>query len=340
MNYFDKIEAYTTGTLSEVEYLIFEAELVENSALQQELEGFQLAQSLFDFAGEQLSEEEITTADSVSLAEALFDFTANNLSEEQILAINTTTTADSVNLANSLIEFTANNLSEEQILTTASITAKTPIIRTLQPRTNRTAWLAAASMLFILSLIGPQFYSSQNLKSSSTMVAEAPAVIEKTPIKAIVTNYNLEEVLVINIPKKETKKNYAPAKISVTKKRIPIIAGHEMANFDLAASKATIENPLAMNEIPQNITTGFAIPEGTETTYRATNSITLTEGFSAKPGANFTAETAQVAALEEVNSNTVISEEESVSLKANKAITLKAGFHAKAGASFKAAVGK
>ena len=112
MNYFDKIEAYSAGMLSEMERSIFETELTQNVALQEELEAYQLAQSLFDFAGKNLSEETIINADTSNLFDELINFIASNLSEEQILGINTTTTTESIELADELINFTANNLSE------------------------------------------------------------------------------------------------------------------------------------------------------------------------------------------------------------------------------------
>ncbi|MFK7982176.1 MAG: 3-coathanger stack domain-containing protein [Saprospiraceae bacterium] len=370
MNYFDKIEGYTTGTLSEMERSIFEMELPQNTALQQELEAHQLAESLFDFAGANLSEEPINNSDAVSLFDELINFTASNLSEEQILAPTTTTAAESADLVDSLINFTASNLSEAQILASDSteladelinftasnlsekqilgatpIGAKTSIIRRLQVKSNRTAWLAAASMLFILSMIGSQFYTDSSLGQSSGMVAEMPAVIEKSPVKAIITNPFLEEVVAIKIPKKEIKKNYPPAKIRVIKKITPSIANEQLAvvemdNAELNTAKTILENPIAMNTVAKEISTSAIISKGQNTSYQATTSITLTSGFSAPPGTSFTAMTTQKTAPQEVNSNNVISEKESVLIKANTAITLKPGFHAKAGASFKAEIGK
>jgi len=377
MNYFDKIEAYTTGALSELDHLVFETALTQNRALQQELEAYQLAQSLFGFAGEALSEETIITADSATLAEDLINFTANSLSEAQILSINTTTetestdlaedlinftanslseaqivgintttSTESTDLADSLINFTANNLSEAQILAVNPISAKAPIIRRLQPKRNRTAWLVAASMLFILSLIGSQFYTSQNVGQGSSIVAEIPASIEKSPIKGIAINNSVEEALVVNIPEKRIKPNYPPAKIKTTKKITPIISRNhlvvadEVEDIELELAKTTLENPIAMNTIAEEITSAAVIPLGQTIEYQAKESIILTEGFSVKPGTNFTAATTQSTTLKEVNSNSVISDKESVKLKANTAITLKPGFHAKAGASFKAEIGR
>ena len=91
MNYFDKIEAYTTGTLDEMERSVFEVELAQNATLKQELEAYQLAESLFDFAGENLAEETIINSDATSLADELINFTANNFSEVEILGLDTPT---------------------------------------------------------------------------------------------------------------------------------------------------------------------------------------------------------------------------------------------------------
>lgn len=379
MNYFDKIEAYITGTLGEMECLFFEAELTQNSALQEELAAAQLAQDLFGFLGAELSETEVETSDSVSLADALIGFTAANLSEEQILANDTITTAESAELADLLIGFTATNLSEEQILANDTITTidstnladeligftaanlseeqilatqpivieQPPIIRTLQPRrTKRTAWLAAASMLFVLSMIGSQFYTAQNSNQASVLVAEMPALIENTPLKAILINPSLEAVLAVNIPKKVIKKSYPPARVRVIKKTTPELATNQIAAADkveemeLNTSKIVIENPIAMNTIAKEISTSAIIQDGETASYQATTSITLTSGFSAPPGTSFTAVTTQKETAQEVNSNSTISEKESVLLKANTSITLKPGFHAKVGADFKAEIGK
>ncbi len=350
MNYFDKIEAYTTGTLSEMECLVFETALTQNSALQQELAAFQLAQDLFGFLGDELSETEIETSDSVSLADALIGFTAINLSEAQILASDTIATTESVKLADSLIDFTATNLSEAQILATQPIVEQTPIIRRLQPRTNRTAWLAAASMLFILSLIGSPFYTSQNTGQNSTNIAEVTP-IEKAPIKAIIpiSNIDKEEIIAATIPEKTIQeKSYPPAKVRIIKKELPItiispistIQEVAMNDTEVLMKKKVVESPLATNTVAQEITTSAIIPKGQAIAYRATNSITLKSGFSAHSGTSFIAETTQKAAPQEVNSNTVISKKESVLLKANTSITLKPGFHAKVGATFKAEIGK
>ena len=200
-------------------------------------------------------------------------------------------------------------------------------------------------MLFILSMIGSQFYTTSSLGQDSGLVAEVPATIEKTPVKAIITNPLLEEVVAIKIPKKTIKKNYPPAKVRVTKKITTSDANNQLAaivvdNVEPNTAKTILENPIAMNTVAKEISTSAIIPKGQRTSYQATTSITLTSGFSAPPGTSFTAMTTQETAPQEVNSNTIISEKESVLIKANSAITLKPGFHAKVGASFKAEVGK
>lgn len=59
MKYFEKIESYLSQQMTPVEQIIFEQELTDNAALQQELLAYKDVQFLVDFAGEQLVETQI-----------------------------------------------------------------------------------------------------------------------------------------------------------------------------------------------------------------------------------------------------------------------------------------
>ena len=314
MNYFSKIEAYFLGELQEVEQGLFEEELATNALLQKEVEAYELAQNLFGFTAAHLSEETIIVADVNETVEALINFTAHHLSEDQILA-------------------------------TTPIIEQSAITKTLQPRKHRRAWLVAASMLLILSLIGSQFYTSQNVGQAVTPIAETLSnPIEESPSPSIIATNTMpkKEILKASIPSVTQKKKYESAKVKVTKRKIPTlqatptIAVKNKKGTPIA--KIAMVTPLAPNVTAQKITTHSNFQKGQAITYKATNSIILKPGFSVDAGTSFRA-VMTPDNVEDLNADAIISEKESVVLKANTSITLKPGFHAKVGADFVATVG-
>ena len=371
MVYFEKIEAYFSGTMDEMEQSIFEQALEENTVLQKEYEAYKTAQSIFNFTAESLSEKEITTANNATeTVEQIINFTANNLSEEEILGNTETVT-----------------------------TQRQATVRKLKIRKNRTEWLVAASMLFILSLIGSRFYNNNAVESLQT---PTEMVVEKTIEPKIETPIEEEKVvpapviaepvakIVKKVAKKKTVPKYEPAKVRITPKAKPIMESDHLAATEKISQPeitTTIANPIAaVLTSAEKIVTGKIINKGEAvvyeaensitlkpgfhaqagasfvatsnkstatdltksevidnqetTTYNATNSITLKPGFHAKAGSDFVATTTNSSTTKFVSTNAVISDKEAVVVKANEAITLKAGFHAKAGADFVAKVKK
>lgn len=57
MSYLSKIEAYSDGTMSDIEQMLFEAELLDNPSLNKEWEAYQLTQELLNFTALNLPEE-------------------------------------------------------------------------------------------------------------------------------------------------------------------------------------------------------------------------------------------------------------------------------------------
>lgn len=308
MNYFEKIEAYKNGSLSEVERLVFEEILAESPALQEEIAGYELGQDLFDFVGTTLSEEEI-------IAPATTD------------------------VANLLINFTANNLSETQILEGESVAENTAIIRPLNQRSNRTTWLAAASMLLILSLIGSQFYTSQQ-QSIDQPVAEhqptKPVIAEPTnPIALPENDAPQQEIAAKEISISKVEKKAEKVKKNHTNKVQHLAENTQQKVTAPLSTRAEmpILEPLVTNITAQEITTGRIFGAGESVVYNGENSVTLKAGFHAKAGASFVA-----TATNNVNflADEVLASKEPVVYEASKTITLKPGFHAKAGIDFTA----
>lgn len=305
MNYFEKIEAYKNGTLNEVERLVFEETLAQNPSLQQELEAYEL--------------------EAYELGQDLFAFVGTTLSEETITAPEATDTADL------LINFTANNLSEAQILASDSAATNTAIIRPLNRRSNRNAWLVAASMLLILSLIGSQFYtSSSQVDSYETPIAERAQIEPRitksaSPIVLPENNVPQQEIVAKETPVVKVEKKTAIIKKKRTK----------VQNLALSRPKMPIlaPLPLVVNITAQEITTGKVIAKGESVVYNGENSVTLKAGFHAKAGANFVATATNNANF---TANEVIESQQPVVYKAGKTITLKPGFHAKKGIDFTA----
>lgn len=310
MNYFEKIEAYKNGTLNEVERLVFEETLASDLALQQELAAYELGQDLFEFVGTTLSEETITAPEATDAADLLINFTANNLSETQILASDSAAT-------------------------------NTAIIKPLKNREpNRSAWLVAASMLLILSLIGSQFYTASSpVDSYETPIAEQEQ-IEPTitkPVSPIVLPEN-------NVPQQEIVAKDTPV-LKVEKKAVAIKKKRaKVQDLALNSPQKRIETlpnrpempilaplPLVVNITAQEITTGKVIATGESVVYNGGNFVTLKAGFHAKAGANFVATAANNTIF---LANEVIEDRQPVVYKTSKIITLKPGFHAKKGIDF------
>ncbi len=373
MIYFEKIEAYFSGTMNEMEQSIFEQALEENTVLQKEYEAYQSAQSLFNFTAETLSEKEITTSNNATeTVEQLINFTANNLSEQEILG-----SAETVD------------------------TQRQAIVRRLKTRKNRTEWLVAASMLLILSLIGSRFYNNNSIEPLHT---PTEVVVEKTTEPKIETPIEQEKTIptaiiaepaakvVKKVAKKRPVPKYEPAKVRIRTKTNPVVEPNQIAATEKMSPTeitATIANPIAaVLTSAEKIVTGKVINKGEAfvyeagnsitlkpgfhakagasfvatsnksattvidltksevidnqeaTIYNASNSITLKPGFHAKAGSDFVASTTNSSAAKFVSTNAVISEKEAVVVKADEGITLKAGFHAKAGADFVAKVKK
>lgn len=310
MNYFSKIEAYFSGDLSAAERELFEEELAINTVLQKEVEAYELAQDLFGFTAEHLSEETIISREANEMAAALIDFVANNLSENQILE-------------------------------TTPITEEHAITRTLPTRRNRSAWLVAASMVLILSLMGTQYYLNQAKQGGQIDTA----IAKKSTGASDVELTSPTEKLIIPIPEKETIVSKKEPKTRTIAK--PAKALEDKANItapqNIALNTKKITLPkrevikvvesLVSNITAQEITTGKVIDKGESVIYSGTNAVTLKAGFHAKAGASFTATATD---LVNHSANTVIDSEQPVIFSARETITLKAGFHAKAGADFTA----
>ncbi len=309
MNYFEKIEAYKNGNLSKIERLVFEEALAENLSLQEEVAAYELGQDLFSFVGGTLSEEEITSPEATATADLLINFAANTLSETEILA-------------------------------TDSSATNTAIIRPLKnKRTNKKTWLVAASMLLMLSLIGSQFYMSQQRPLGQSVVEnKLTKPVFKAPSNSIILPENnapkqeiiaRERLVSKNINKVEKVKKNAIQKMSSLaengsrKTTVPLSPRTEMP----------ILEPLVTNITAQKITTGKVIDSGESVVYQGDNGVTLKPGFHAKAGANFVA-----MATTKTNfiANEVLESKQSVVYKASQTITLKPGFHAKSGIDFTA----
>jgi len=354
MNYFEKIEAYRNGTLSEVEHLVFEEALAQSLKLQEEIAAYDFAHSLFDFAGETLSDEAILEPEASHTADLL-------------------------------INFAANNLSEIEILDQPSPAKNTATIRKIQPATNRTAWLVAASMLLILSLIGTQFYTSPSAINGldtaivanepiETVIAEPINPVTTTSPKASVSKVKSIVTKPNYPPKKEKKKKIIVPKIIVKVAAIPqekvINASKTPINkpsmHKLSAEEITTQKVISLGESVvyegnhsvtleagfhakagasfvatsdnnANLLANKVIDSNTPTVYKASNTITLKPGFHVKSGADFAAKTEST---KELSTDVVISDKEAVVFKAENTITFKPGFHAKAGATMAAIVGK
>jgi len=318
MTYFEKIEAYLSGEMAEVEQSIFEQALEENTRLQKEYEAYRTAQSLFNFSGKTLSEKEI-------------------------LSTNATETAEN------LINFTAQHLSEQEILETPKAVANKPqaVISTLNTRRNRLEWLVAASMLFVLSMIGARFYSQSNRTTNSptNIVAEKPSAPKVE--KAIETTKNNPTPVIIapiativketSIPKPASK--YEPAKVRITPKVKPVVAQKNIVAVAKIAAKETPSvspKPIAaLLTTAEKIVTGKVIKQGEAVVYKAEESITLKPGFHAKAGADFIATSgANKEIITDLMKAEVIDQQQTVVYSASNTITLKPGFHAKAGSAF------
>ena len=320
MTYFEKIEAYFSGEMSEMEQFIFEQTLEDNAALQKEYEAYKTAQSLFNFTAETLSEEEITTAHATETVEQLINFTAQNLSEKEILSSTEVKTI------------------QTQV-----------VVRNISSRRDRIEWLVAASMLFVLSLIGAQFY---NNPTTETIQTPTELVVEKEVQPKIEKPVKKEKVIpapvvsepITKIVKKVAKKRpipkYEPAKVRITPKTQPVVNPNHIATVDkdqMGAAEVTpnVSNPLALLTSAERIVTGKVINKGETIVYKAGNSITLKPGFHAKAGANFVATpNATEETAVDLTKSEIIDNQESKKYNATNSITLKAGFHAKAGSAF------
>jgi len=314
MNYFSKIEAYFSGELSAVERGLFEEELAMNAALQKGVEAYELAQDLFDFTAEHLSEETIIASEANETAAVLIDFVANNLSENQILE-------------------------------TTSIIEKQAITRTLLTRRHRRAWLVAASMLLILSLMGTRFYLTQEKQEGNIQVAiakkatEGSATIEPDfPIEKTIRPTPEKEAIVAKEKIKTTK--IKPVNEPIKDKEIITIPQNIVLNTE-KEEKITlpkrpiikIVEPLVTNITAQEISTGKVIDRAESAIYSGTNAVILKAGFHAKAGANFTATATDIL---NHSVSTVIEHGQPVVYSARETITLEAGFYAKPGADFTA----
>lgn len=309
MNYFTKIEAYFSNGLSELDRLVFEQELAENAKLQKEVAAFELAQSLFGFTAETLPEEEIVASTATKTADELIGFVANNLSEEQILGIDATVQS-------------------------------TAITRTLKPKRNRTAWLAAASIAIILSFIGLQIQQGSTIAPAATIAAakkQAPS-IEKMAVPNNQLGKKVAEEVVAafkNIqPSQKTDntsvKNYEPAIVKTIKKQ------RKNSNH-LAATIATVPStdPLALNTVATEVTTRKVVDKGESLSYQAVENIILKEGFHAKAGATFTATTYEKT-KDVLASTAALSGQQKVVYQAKQTITLGTGFQVAADTEFTA----
>lgn len=310
MNYFTKIAAYFDQELSELERLVFEQELAENAALQAEVDAYEMAQSLFGVTAETLTEEEIVNTDAATMADEIITFVADNLSEKQILA--------------------------EPVLA-----AQPTIIRKLEPRKNRTAWLAAASLLFIISMIGLRFQNEQVSNQNGTVAVTNPPKEVTTPIAKEIIPVIKEEKIdqLVSTPTQEKSvkqltKAYEPASIKVVKKQ-KINATSLAANNTKVLPETSQSNPLALNTTATAITSEKVIDHGQEVVYKAADEIVLKEGFHVKSGSTFFATaTSDEKVATDLKSAATITGTDKVVYQANETITLAPGFHAKAGIDF------
>ncbi|MEM1122230.1 MAG: 3-coathanger stack domain-containing protein, partial [Bacteroidota bacterium] len=267
MIYFDKIEAYATGQMETTERTFFEQELVENDALKKEWEAYQLVHELIDYSANSSTEATIhqTAAES--------------------------TTA-------SILQFSAAHLSEAAILQTEQKAAPEAVIRPIKRR-SYTAWLVAASVLFLVGMVGLRSFfalgddpqvtekivatdSTPEVKPSESTI---PTVLEQSidkPKEAIIaTTISDKKERTVPTPQKRT---YEPAKVR-TKPNVEVTA--TTAQKDEVAK--VVSSPLAMTISAQEITAERVIHKNETIVYKAKNTITLKSGFHAKAGASFTA---------------------------------------------------
>lgn len=314
MNYFEKIEAYVDQQLSPVERQLFEAALAENTLLQEELEAYELAESLFNFSAEHISEADLLEAVALDSTEALIDFTASHLSEAEILAAP---------------KFFAAPIE-------SSVVEKTATIRFLSP-TFRKA-LAAASVLLIVGLFGIQFTkeSTKNIAGENNAVAtiveeEKPTIsipsVESTVAEKIEKEDIINETVIKEKVLKKVKK-YEPAKVKIRQPKTT-----------LAASTLTSNTPnklLAVNTSATTIVTSATIAKGQTVTYQAEEIITLEPGFHAEAGASFIAMSTKKSVEKDIIVSEVMGAEKSKTIIASNSITFDSGFYVKAGTDFTA----
>jgi len=315
MTYFEKIEAYFNGEMNEMEQSIFEQTLKENSVLQQEYETYKTAQSLFNFTATTLTEAEITTSGATQTVDEIITFTAQHLSEKEILGSTKTIS-----------------------------TQPQAVVKNISTRRNRTEWLVAASMLFVISLIGSQFYQNPAIE---TLPQSTNAVVEKSINSKKQTPTEQKEVLptliitepVAPIVKIETKKGpkvkYEPAKVRITPKSKPVVEPNHIAAVDKVPIKESTPmgtQPIAVLTTAEKIVTGKVIDKGETVVYEVENTITLKNGFHVKPGASFVATTNKTTV--DLKKSEIIDNQQSIEYNATNSITLNPGFHAKAGSAF------
>jgi len=317
MIYFEKIEAYLSGEMNEMEQSIFEQALEENIALQKEYEAYQTAQDLFNFSAEQLTEEEITTNTATETTEQLINFTAQHLSEAEILGS-----------------------------TDKEKPSREAVIKTMSTRRNRMEWLVAASMLLAFSVIGSRFYSNlstETITTPSEVVVEKPVApkvimpVEEEKVVPIPVIAEPPEKIVKKVIKKKPASKYEPAKVRVSTKITP-----SKTQMPIAEAGKTIQSEITQPAVKQlalltngeKIVTGKVINKGEAVIYQAQNAVILKPGFHAKAGADFVATSSANETVTHLTKVAVIEQEQSVVYNAANSITLKPGFHAKAGSTF------
>jgi len=351
MTYFNKIEQYFAKEMSEVDCLLFEQELAENAVLQNEVAAYEMAQNLFGWTAEALTETEITAS-----------------AEEQV--------------ADELIGFVAANLSEAEIMGNTS--KKSAVVRSLPKRSRRTAWLAAASVALVLSFIGWNWQGNTSPATTPTLAHndQSPEIdqslqpeTKETPTVNQLATIEKEKPFINKATIEDNPRKYEPASVKIVRKPVNNL------------TKNDLTNPLAINETTTGIQTERIIKGGQKVVYRAENGILLKSGFQVRTGSSFTASTVMdqtvaanviadqkiegaqkvtyqaketvtltegfhVAAGTEfvakttpkpndgiVTTNTVVSEQEEMLLQAESSITLEAGFHVRAGGNFSATIG-
>ena len=317
MNYYKKIAAYFEGKMSVVERQVFEQELEENVILQKEMEAYELAQNLFNFSATNLSEREIISTSATESAEEIIQFTAKHLSEAKILAI-------------------------------GSSKKSTIIERKLHPSFyNRSAWLVAASMLIILSVIGNRFYNNQD--SLKTIGNSQPAIVETPSIEVLqpenkqvipATNNIQESPLKVIAQKKpkSSKPKYESARVKITKKNKKESFSEPIKDlsFQNTPTKTTSNNLIALYTTAQKIISATQIASGQSVVYKAEKTIILKTGFHAKAGAEFTAAPIKNEAIPSDLTLDGTYDGNVTNYNASNTIILKPGFHAKAGMDFTA----